>query len=152
MFLRESRAKQPAMERPNRADRKATPAKKGCSAEIGFSITNQRGERFCCRSSAVALRIKRGMVQMIEGERGCFVWFEQCQVEVCGGRRNILFHLRTGSASSDGGELTIVAEVARELGGAVAGKRSRCRSPGRTGSGGTEKTKRACNPTHAKAA
>jgi hypothetical protein len=150
--LRESRPNQAAMKRPIHADRKTAPDKKRGSVEIGFSITNQRGEQFCCRANAVNLRIKRGVVQMIEGERGCFVWFERGQVEIRDGRRNVLFQLLTGSASSEGGDLTIVAEVAREFGGTVAGERSRGRSPRRPASGGVKKTKTACNPAHAEAA
>ncbi|MDO8540182.1 MAG: hypothetical protein Q7S40_07025 [Opitutaceae bacterium] len=105
--------------------------------DIGISITNQRGERLCRRASAVSLRMGCGVIQLIERERGCFVWFRRCNVEVRDGRRNLLFRLLSGSASSDGANLTIVAEVASQSGGAAACARlasGSARTP--TGSGG----------------
>ena len=95
------------MKRPIHANRKPAPTDKRDSVDVGISITNQRGERYFCRASAVSLRITHGVVQKIEGERGCFVWFERCQVEVRDSHRNVLFQLLTGSASSDGSDLTI---------------------------------------------
>lgn len=79
---------------------------------VGVSITNERGERYRYQARAVSLRMKRGVLQVIERERGCFVWFERCNLEVHDGRRTLLFRLLAGSASSDGTDLTIVAEVA----------------------------------------
>jgi hypothetical protein len=86
---------------------------------IGFSITNQRGEHYCCRARDVNLRIKRGLVQMVEGKRGCFLWFRRCQVEVRDDRRKLFYRLLAGSASDDGAGLTIVAEVVGDIGGTV---------------------------------
>ena len=139
-------------EPPICADRRPAPTDKRDSVDMGISITNQRGERYFCRARAVNLRMKRVVVQMVEGERRCFVWFERCRVEVRDGRRNVLIQLLTGSASSDGGDLTIVAEVAREFGGIAASERSLARSARKPTSGEVGKTKTACNPAHAEAA
>ena len=140
------------MKRPTRLKEKPAPSDKRDSAEIGLSITNQRGERYCCRTNGVSLRIKRGVVQMVEGKRGCFVWFERCQVEVRDGRRNVLFRLLTGSASSDGADLAIVAEVAGDIGGTLSGERSRRRLPRKPASRRAEITTAAGHRAHAEAA
>lgn len=110
------------MKVPTRSYKKTVPAAGRGPPEIGFSITNQRGEHYCCRARGVNLQIKRGVVQMVEGKRGCFVWFERCRVELRDGRRRIFYRLREGSASGDGTGLTIVAEVAGHIGGTVKGR------------------------------
>lgn len=92
--------------------------------EVVFAITNQRGEHFCCRAKGVSLRITRGMVQLVEGKRGCFVSFDRCRVELRDGHRRILYRLLAGSASSDGSGLTIVAEVVGDIGGTVKEERA----------------------------
>lgn len=79
---------------------------------IAVSLTNERGESCRYRARIVSLRIKQGLVQVVERENNCYLWFERCNLEVRDGRRNVLFRLLTGSASSDGTGLTIVAEVA----------------------------------------
>lgn len=79
---------------------------------IAVSITNERGESYRYQARLVSLRIKRGLVQVVERENDCYLWFERCNLEVRDGRRNVLFRLLAGSASSDGTGLTIVAEVA----------------------------------------
>lgn len=110
------------MKVPTRSKRKAGPTAGREPPEIGFSITNQRGEHYCCRARGVSLRIKRGVVQMIEGKHVCFLWFERCRVELRDGRRRIFYRLLEGSASGDGAGLTIVAEVAGHIGGTVKGR------------------------------
>lgn len=140
------------MKRPTCLKEKTAPTDKRDSAEIGLSITNQRGERYCCRANGVSLRIKRGVVQMVEGKRGCFVWFERCQVEVRDGRRNVFFRLLTGSASSDGADLAIVAEVAGDIGGTLSGEHSRRRLPRKPAPGSAARTKAAGNRAHAETA
>lgn len=89
----------------NRSGRNREPA-------IAVSVTNERGESYRYRARIVSLRIKRGVVQVVERGNGCYLWFERCNLEVRDGRRNVLFRLLAGSASSDGTDLTIVAEVA----------------------------------------
>ena len=79
---------------------------------IAVSVTNERGESYRYQARIVSLRIKRGVVQVVERENDCYLWFERCNLEVRDGRRNVLFRLLAGSASSDGRGLTIVAEVA----------------------------------------
>lgn len=104
-------------------DQRTAPASDAVArraAALGVSITNERGESFRYQAHAVSLRVKHGVVQIVEREHGCFVWFKRCRLEVRDGRRNILFRLLAGSASSDGNELTIVAEVARRTSGSAA--------------------------------
>ncbi len=95
-------------------------ATRSAASNIGVSITNERGERYRYQANSVSLRMKRGVLQIIERERGCFAWFEGCNLEVRDRRRNVLFRLLAGSASSDGTDLTIIAEVARRPRGATA--------------------------------
>ena len=121
---------------------RVTEADKRDSAEISLSITNQRGERYCCRANGVSLRIKRGVVQMVEGQRKCFVWFDRCCVELRDGRRNVLYQLLTGSAASDGTDLTIVAEVDGAIKGVVETARAR-RRPRRKPASADSKTDQA---------
>ena len=107
-------------------DQKHAPAGRSgafAAPKIGVSITNERGERYHGRACAVSLHIKRGVIQIVDREPGCFVWFERCNLEVRDGRRNVQFRLLAGLASSDGTDLTIVAEVAHQP-GATAGNRS----------------------------
>lgn len=87
------------------------PAPNGAAA-IGVSITNERGEHRHYHARAVSFRIQRGVMQVVGREHGCYLWFDRCNLEVRDGRREILFRLLAGSASSDGTDLTIVAEVA----------------------------------------
>lgn len=105
----------------------ASAAERG-TPEIGFSITNQRGEHYYCQATGVSLRVRRGVVQLIEGQRGCFVWFDRGRVELRDGRRHVLYRLHTGSASSDGDDLTIVAEVVGAIDGVVKAARARSRA------------------------
>jgi hypothetical protein len=110
------------MKIPTRRKGKTVSAAGRGPLEIGFSITNQRGEHYFCRARGVSLRIKRGVLQMVEGKHGCFVWFERCRVELRDGRRRIFYRLLEGSASGDGAGLTIVAEVAGDIGGTIKGR------------------------------
>ena len=121
-------------------------------AKIGFSITNQHGEHYCCRAKGVSLQIKRGVVQMVEGKGGCFVWFDRCRVELRDGRRKLLYRLLTGSASSDGADLTIVAEVDGDIGGIAKETRTRGRLPRRSVARSSLKATRTGNGSDAKAA
>lgn len=127
------------MKCPTRVKGKVASIAERSGPEIGFSITNQRGEHYRCRAKGVSLRITRGMVQLIEGKRGCFVWFDQCRVELRDGHRRVHYRLLAGSASSDGAGLTIVAEVVGDIGGAVKEERARGRLPRGPASGGATK-------------
>ena len=80
---------------------------------IRISITNQHGQRYRYRAQAVSLSMRKGVLQVVENAQGCFVWFDQCNLEVRDGVRNLLFHLQTGAASTlPGAELVILAEIA----------------------------------------
>ncbi|ACB77687.1 hypothetical protein Oter_4416 [Opitutus terrae PB90-1] len=94
---------------------------------IGFSITNQSGEHFVCRAKGVTMRIERGLVQLVEGHDGCFVWFDRCRVELYDGCRKVCYRLLAGSASRDGARLAILAEVVDDLAGPAGEERSRAR-------------------------
>jgi hypothetical protein len=82
------------------------------ATKFKVSITNERGERYSCHANAVSLRMKSGVVQVVEQRRGCFVWFKRCNLEIRDHRRKVLFRLLAGSGHNDGGDLTIIAEVA----------------------------------------
>ena len=140
------------MKRPARVKGKTTSIAAHNAPEIGFSITNQRGEHFRCRARGVSLRITRGMVQLVEGKRGCFVWFDRCRVELRDGHRKLLYQLLAGSASSDVTGLTIVAEVVGGIGGTVKEERARGRLPRGATSSGAANTKPARNAADVKAA
>lgn len=89
----------------------------------------------------MSLRITRGMVQLLESKRGCFVWFDRCRVELCDGQRRIRYRLLTGSASSDEAGLTIVGEVEGDIGGTVKEECAPSRLPRRSASGGAARRK-----------
>jgi|GEM_PF-6759114 len=110
----------------------------GQGSKYKVSITNERGERYCCHASSVSLRMNSGVVQVVEQERGCFVWFKRCNLEILDRRRKALFRLLAGSGHNDGGDLTIIAEVAHPHGvlprgqvGASRGGKKRPRMGGR---------------------
>lgn len=88
----------------------------GKGSKFKVSITNERGERYCRHANAVSLRINSGIVQVVERKRGCFVWFKRCNLEIRDRGRKMLFQLLAGSGHNDGGDLTIIAEVARPHG------------------------------------
>ncbi len=140
------------MKRPTRVNGKSPPAAAASLPEIGFSITNQRGEHHRCRAKGVSLRIKRGVVQLIEGRRGCFVWFDRCRVELRDGRRKVLYRLLAGSASSDSSGLTIVAEVVGDIGGTVKAEGARGRATRGSASDGGANAKLPRNAADVKAA
>lgn len=129
------------MNRPTRVNGRTASIAERSASGIGFSITNQRGEHSCCRARGVSLRIKRGIMQLVEGKRGCFVWFDRCRVELRDGHRTLSYRLLGGSASSDDAGLTIVAEVVGEIGGTVKRERTRGRLPRGSATGGTTKRK-----------
>ena len=79
---------------------------------IRISITNQHGQRYRYHAQAVSLSMRKGVLQVVEDAQGCFVWFDQCNLEIRDGVRNLLFNLKTGAASNlPGAELTILAEL-----------------------------------------
>lgn len=85
-------------------------------AGIGVSITSERGQRFRYKAETVSLRMTAGVIQIVERARGCFVWFDGCKLEIREQRRKVLFRLRSGSASNNGTDLTVVAEIAHSPG------------------------------------
>lgn len=119
------------MKRPNQANGNTAGAADRGPPDIAFSITNERGENFSCRARGVSFRFTRGIVQMVEEKRGCFVCFDDCLVELRDGHRNVCYQLHTGSVSSDGTDVTIVAEVGGDIGGRVKPERSRAPVPQR---------------------
>lgn len=132
------------MKRPIRVNGKTLPTAAASLPEIGLSITNQRGEHHRCRAKGVTLRITRGIVQLIDGRRGCLVWFDRCRVELRDGHRKVLYRLLAGSASSDATGLTIVAEVVGDIGGTVKEERAQRRLRRGLASDGATNTKPPC--------
>lgn len=78
---------------------------------IRISITNERGQRYRYRAQAVSLSMKKGKLQIVENEGRCFLWFDDCDLEVRDARSHLLFHLKAGSASNlPDAEIVILAE------------------------------------------
>jgi len=95
---------------------------------IRISLTNQRGQRYRYRAQAVSLSMKKGVLQVIENEQGCFLWFDQCNLEIREGVQNLLFHLKTGAASSlPGAGLVILADLTPSATKAMAQRQKRSR-------------------------
>jgi hypothetical protein len=115
-------------------------------AGIHISITNQLGQRFRYHAQTVSLRMKKSVMQVGANDRGCFVWFDDCDLEFRKASRTILFHLKAGGASSRrGDELVILAELVPS-----AGKlRERRHRTLRSFSGEKAKTKRIVRSSHA---
>ncbi len=101
--------KMPAVKRKNPVSLPATAA--GRESGIRISITNQHGQRYRYRASAVSLKMRKGVLQVVENDGRCFAWFDQCDLEVQDKRRTVLFKLNTGAASNQpGAEIVILAE------------------------------------------
>jgi hypothetical protein len=141
-----------AMKRPTQVNVGTASIAERSGLEIGFSITNQRGEHFCCRAKGVRLRISRGEVQLVEGKRGCFLWFDGCRIELRDGHQKLLYRLIAGFASSDATGLTVVAEVAGGIGGTVKKERAHGRLAGGPTSNGATNSKPPRNSAVGKAA
>lgn len=79
---------------------------------IRISITNQHGQRYRYRASAVSLNMRKGELQVVENDGRCFVWFDHCDLEVRDTRRTVLLKLKAGAASNQSGtEIVILAEL-----------------------------------------
>ena len=88
------------------------PAARGGENGIPISITNQHGERYRYRATAVSLTMRKGLLQVIEHDGRCFVWFDHCDLEVRDTRRTVLFKLNAGAASNQAGAgIVILAEL-----------------------------------------
>jgi hypothetical protein len=88
------------------------PAVCGGESGIRISITNQQGQRYRYRATAVSLTMRKGVRQVIEHDGRCFVWFDHCDLEVRDTRRTMLFELNAGAASNQpGSEIVILAEL-----------------------------------------
>ncbi|HEX2852479.1 MAG TPA: hypothetical protein VHO24_04515 [Opitutaceae bacterium] len=80
---------------------------------IRISITNQFGQRYRYRASAVRLNMRKGELQVVENDGRCFVWFDHCELEVRDAQKTVLFRLKAGAASKEpGAEIVILAELA----------------------------------------
>lgn len=78
---------------------------------IRISITNQHGQRYRYRASAVSLNMRRGVLQFVANDGRSLVWFDHCDLEVRDTRRTVLFKLNAGAASNQpGAEIVILAE------------------------------------------
>lgn len=92
------------------------PPAPGGESGIRISITNQHGQRYRYRANAVSLTMRKGVLQVIEHDSRCFVWFDHCDLEVRDTRRTILFKLNAGAASNQSGaEIVILAELVPAL-------------------------------------
>jgi hypothetical protein len=90
------------------------PATVALEGGIRISITNQHGQRYRYRACAVSLNIRKGALRVIENDGRCYVWFEQCDLEVRDTRRTVLFRLNAGAASNQpDAEIVILAELVR---------------------------------------
>jgi hypothetical protein len=61
--------------------------------------------------------MKKSILQVGANDGGCFVWFDDCDLEFRKARRTLLFHLKAGGASSRrDDELVILAELVQSAG------------------------------------
>lgn len=101
------------------------PAAAAAGGGIRISITNQRGQRYRYRASAVSLAMRKGELQVVENDGRCFVWFDHCDLEVRDARRTVLFRLKAGAASKQpGAEIVILAELSTGTPKATAHRRT----------------------------
>ena len=79
---------------------------------IRIAITNQYGQRYRYRAQAVALSMRKGELQVVENDGRCFLWFDHCDLKVRDGSKNLLLHLKTGTATQlPDAEFVILAEL-----------------------------------------
>lgn len=78
---------------------------------IRVSITNQHGQRQCYCAQDVNFKIQNGEVQVVQNEKGCFVWFDQCDLVLREGSIASILRLKSGAASKREGEgISIIAD------------------------------------------
>ena len=61
---------------------------------IRIAITNQRGQHHRYFAQAVTLNVTMGMLQIVEDDGGCYVWFHLCDIKIRETGRTLLFRLK----------------------------------------------------------
>ncbi|MEO6750855.1 MAG: hypothetical protein ABIP85_03680 [Chthoniobacteraceae bacterium] len=81
------------------------------SRGVAVSITGENGETQRYQAQSVTLQMVHGGLEVLQNHRGCFGWFEHCQLEARAGRKRVVLRFASGVVSSCGTELTVVATI-----------------------------------------